>query len=162
MSNITSKIASENSLARLFLFLKVQKIALQGYFLFSASKEVLGILFYFILHVCVFVSVTVLQGQFLRKARGACLALSTRKSLAIAIVRFWCAKVPTIVFRASGGPKFVKNLPKIESNDFQTDFSKFRQFFGKFGSPRVESPKNNRRDIYFWTNLGFRVFLNAV
>ena len=49
-------------------------------------------------------------------------------------------------------------FPKILSNNWKTSI--FRQVFDKFQSPWLECWKNRWRK--FWTNLGFRAFLNAV
>ena len=88
---------------------------------------------------------------------------------------------PLTAFKNAPNPKFVKNLSRrlffgvplrateicqkfvenLRNDNFRTNFSKYRQFFDKFGSPWLEPRKNNGRDK-FLTNLGFGAFLNAV
>ena len=68
-----------------------------------------------------------------------------------------CPKfVAAIVFGGfqSGGLKFGKICQNLSEN---YHFDKFFQI----SVPRTGTPKNNRCDK-FWTNLGFRAFLNAV
>ena len=57
----------------------------------------------------------------------------------------------------SGGLKFGKICQNLSEN---YRFSNFDKFF-QISVPRTGTPKNNRCDK-FWTNLGFRAFLNAV
>ena len=84
---------------------------------------------------------------------------------------------PLTAFKNAPNPKFVqylsrrlflgvlvgggKNLKKIVKICKTVIFRQIRTIFFKFLAPRLEPPKNNRRDK-FWTNLGFGAFLNAV
>ena len=57
----------------------------------------------------------------------------------------------------SGGLKFGKICQNLKNGNFRTNFDNFFQI----SVPLTGTPKNNRWDK-FWTNLGFRAFLNAV
>ena len=74
-----------------------------------------------------------------------------------------CPKfVPTIVFRGSNqqDPNFSKICRKIEICPEIVVLQFYDKFLRNLGPPDL-NPENNRREK-FWTNLGFRAFLNAV